>query len=342
MMFSFDVAYYAKAALKERDILSSREFSRPVEVEIEQISGEMAPVAASWGEVEIRLYEGRAFRRVFMTVTAAGTPEFYKLNQQGRRFDHDYGHRFLEIDEIAYRLANDDHVEFLHTGYFMLAGDRKKGFKPSRFHRYEYTEEAQARDEAHLERWRKDCLVIDGQFWVKCPDPAFHITDRGEVYPTTLRYDATKRGALARGFRAEYRPLANALQFPPDGLEDAIMLCSDLNGRADIRKMKLHIPGAFCGKSERTRLDAVRELVSTRFGFIAGRNYRTMEPRLLRAFADLRELPERGFDEDQMVDVLRELLSALPEGAIGSKSTIIANAALERASNRPVDLHIEL
>lgn len=298
MMFSFEVAYYAKAALKERDILSSREFSRPVEVEIEEISGEMAPVAASWGEVEIRLYEGRAFRRVFMTVPEAGTPEFYKLNRQGRRFDHDYGHRFLEIDEIAYRLANDDYVEFLHTGYFALSGDRKKGFKPSRFHRYEYSEEDQKQDAESVERWKKDCLIIDGEFWVKCPDPAYHITDQGEVYPTTLRYDATNRGGLPRGFRAEYRPLVNALHFPPDGLEDAVTLCSALNGRADVRMMTLHIPGAFCGGSERRRLDAVREFVSAEFGLIARRDYKTIEPRLLRSFADLRDLPATGFDED--------------------------------------------
>lgn len=340
MLLDFNVVYYAKAALKERDILHSTGFERRVEAVIEEVDGDAAPLAARWPGTDIRLHAGKTFRRVF-EVEKRLDPDSFFLSSHGRSYDFPFVHRLLGVEEVLSRLKDGTGIQSLNGRYFELSGPRKSSFPPSRFHRYEYTEADEARDRAKIERWSRSVLLIDGEFWFACPHPIYQVSKPGCVYPTTRRHARWQGDKSDRQANAPYDECANACVFDSTQLSDAMFLSNALFGRADVVEMEVLIPEALPPLDEFERVNAVRLALELGCYYLVHSNRVGLTPAALRAWADVIEAGG-GRKLDDLAQAVERLLAQLPDDVFANRAEVktIARHALDMTENREITLDL--
>lgn len=340
MLLDFNVVYYAKAALKEPDILHSTGFQRRVEAVIEEVDGDAAPLAARWPGTDIRLHAGKTFRRVFEVEKRLDPGSFF-LSSHGRSYDFPFVHRLLGVEEVISRLKSGTGIQSLHGRYFELSGPRKSSFPPSRFHRYEYTEADEVRDRAKIDRWSRSVLLIDGEFWFACPHPVYQVSKPGCVYPTTrrhARWPGEKRDTQAN---AQYDECANACVFDSTQFADAVRLSNALFGRAEVVEMEVFIPEALPPVDEFERVNAVRLALELGCYYLVHSKGGGPTPAALRAWADVVEAGD-GRKLDELVQALERLLGQLPDSVFTNRAEVktIARRALDMTENREITLDL--
>jgi hypothetical protein len=256
MLLEFNVIYHARASLKESRILHDTGFQKHVEVAIKEIDGASAPVAAQWPAADIRLHEGRTYRQAFETVGKSSNDSMF-LSIHHLWFDYPYIHRLLSRSDILDRLKSGTQMPFLHGRYFKIDGSRKSSFPPSRYHRYEYLDEKLAKDQARIDRWTRDVVMIDGEFWIVCPPPIYQVSKPGHVYPTTRRHARWRGDRIDSRSNAGYDECAHATVFDHTQLADEISLSRELYGQAEVTELEVFIPEAWPRLEALDRLEAV-------------------------------------------------------------------------------------
>jgi hypothetical protein len=340
MHIEFNVVYYAKAALKERDMLKPTGFQRSVEAFIDEVDGDDAPLAARWPGVDIRYYEGRTFRRVFEPEKRL-YPGSFSLSHHGRSFDFPFVHQLPSFDDILSRLKSGTDIKSLHGRYFELSPQRKSSFPPSRYHRYEYTESDEKRDRAKIERWSRSVLIIDGDFWVACPHPIYQVSKPGAVYPTTRRHTRWAGDKTDRQANAPYDECANACVFDSTQLPEATRLSQSLFGQAEVVEMEVFIPQALPPLDAFERINAVRLALELTCYQLVRAHGIGPSPAVLRAWADVIEIGDNR-DVDELGCAVSRLLDHLPESAFKNRQDVvtIAKHTLDMIESREITLEL--
>jgi hypothetical protein len=336
MLLEFNVIYHARASLKESSFLHDTEFQKHVEVVIEEIDGSSAPVAARWPDADIRLYEGRTYRQAFETVgKLSGNSMFLSMHHIW--FDCPYTHRLLTRSDVLDRLKSGTQMPFLHGRYFKIDSSRKSSFPPSRYHRYEYSDEKLAKDQARIDRWVRDVVMIDGEFWIVCPPPIYQVSKPGNVYPTTRRHARWSGDRTDPRSNADYDECANATVFNHTQLAEAISLSKELYGQANVTELEVFIPEALPRLDVFDRVEAIYQALLHGCELTAGRRRGIATPGLLRSWADAVEsMGAATPDVDRVAQALDQLLPHLNSEAVGDDTRIIARHALDLIDSREI------